>query len=346
MTAAERQLFFRVDADAENGTGHFMRCLSLAQHWLQHYGPASFAGRFPSALNRRLEQETISSFPISAAHPDPRDIEESLALLDRNALVVVDGYHFDSSYHDAVTAAGHRLAVIDDTAHLDRYGGQLLLNQNVYADELDYREAPAGRLLGLRYALLSREFRSYADKRSAASGGAARNLLVTMGGADPGNDTMSVLKAIANADRVFDIRVVAGAANRHVDEIRDFCESQSGDYELAVDTMDMPAMMDWADLAIAAAGTTSWELLYMGVPTVFIAIASNQEPIGTGIDKRGAGKYLGHRRSLDWSLVAETLLALAADDSERRSLADAGRNLVDGEGVVRVAEELKSLEEG
>ncbi|MGI9259312.1 MAG: glycosyltransferase, partial [Gammaproteobacteria bacterium] len=194
--------------------------------------------------------------------------------------------------------------------------------------------------------LLSRDFRSFADKRGKDCEDTARNLLVTMGGADPGNDTLSALQALADADAAFNVRVVAGAANRHVDAIQDFCRSQPGNYELLVDTKEMPAVMNWADLAIAAAGTTSWELLYMGVPTVLVAIASNQEPIGTGIEKRGAGKYLGHRDNLDWNVVAETSLALAADDNERRSLIDAGRALVDGEGVVRVADELRQMEEG
>ena len=341
MTADECHLFFRVDADTESGTGHFMRCLALAQHWRDRYGPVSFAGRFPKALERRLEQEAIATLSISETYPDQQDLKESLAFFSKESRVVVDGYHFDASYHDAIAAAGHRLTVIDDTAHLDRYGGQILLNQNVYADELDYSDAPDKRLLGLRFALLSREFRSYADRRKNDSERAARNLLVTMGGADPGNDTLSALRALADANAVFDVRVVAGAANRDIESIHDFCGSQPGNYELLVDTKEMPAIMDWADLAIAAAGTTSWELLYMGVPTVFVAIAANQEPIGTGIAKRGAGKYLGHRENLDWSLVAETSLALAADNNERRSLTDAGRGLVDGDGVVRVAEELR-----
>ncbi len=346
MAADDFPLCFRVDADAVNGTGHFMRCLALAQYWRAACGPVSFAGRFPRALERRLEQEGISVFPISMPHPEAQDLTEVLAIFSGRTTVVIDGYHFDAPYHDALAAAGHRLMIIDDTAHLGRYGGEILLNQNIYADELAYEVAPARKLLGLRYALLNRAFRDFADRRSDSCEPVARNLLVTMGGADPGNATLSALQALAAADADFNVRVVAGAANRHVDSIQDFCHSRSGHCELLVDTAEMPAIMDWAELAIAAAGTTSWELLYMGVPTVFVAIAANQEPIGAGIERHGAGIYLGRSKTLDWSLLAETSLTLASDDDRRRSSIDAGRHLVDGDGVVRVAEKLQRIEEG
>ena len=100
--------------------------------------------------------------------------------------------------------------------------------------------------------LLSRDFRNYAHSRTDDCEHVARNLLLTMGGADPGNDTLSALRALAAASAVFNVRVVAGAANTHIEAIQEFCDSQPENYELLVDTTEMPAIMDWADLAIAS----------------------------------------------------------------------------------------------
>ena len=346
MTTDECHLFFRVDADSEQGTGHFMRCLALAQYWRDHHGPVTFAGSFPKELERRLEKEAISTLSSSSQTLNEQDVKAALTEFSGDIYVVIDGYEFEAPYHDMITVTGRRLLVIDDTAHLNRYGGHILLNQNICANELIYKDAPDVQLLGSDYVLLSRKFRNVADRHREDCEHPARNLLVTMGGADPGNDTLSALRALKNANITLNVRVIAGGANLHADEIQDFCDSQPDNYELFVDTKDMPAMMNWADIAIAAAGTTSWELLYMGVPTIFLAIAANQIPIGAGIAQRGAGKYLGYREDLDWRLVVETSLALATDNQERRSLTRAGQDLIDGEGVVRVAEKLRQDQKG
>ncbi len=342
MAAEKSHLYIRVDAGAGLGTGHFMRCLALAQYWHDEGGQATFLGAYPAALSHRLQVERISAHAITAAHPDERDVEETVAMIPPGVPVVLDGYHFDAAYHYRLGENGRRLLIVDDTGHLDAYGGDMLLNQNVNAGAVEYRTAPATRLLGTRYALLGRPFRDWADERATAQPKHARNLLVTMGGADPNNDTLNALRALADTNVAgFSVRVVAGAANSHVDDLRSFCDTGTLNCELVVDTTEMPSLMAWADLAIAASGSTCWELAYMRVPTVYVAIAANQAAVGEGMASQGAGVYIGLRAQFDWGHVAETALALATDRDRRFELAEAAGMLVDGQGVVRVAEKLR-----
>jgi len=338
MAIAIPDLFIRADASSTIGTGHFMRCLALAQFWRDHQGQVTFVGQYPDALARRLEPEEISIHRIRAVHPDPADAEETLKLIPPHAPVVLDGYHFDEAYQHLMIREGRRVLVIDDTGHLEGYAGHALLNQNINAEDVIYNRAPDTRLLGTSYVLLGRAFRRRRDERDRAQPDIAKNLLITMGGADPNNDTLRLLNALAATDGVdLSIRVVAGAANAHIPQLQEFCDRHDNRYELIIDTDDMSKLMAWAHIAVAASGSSCWELAYLGVPSILVSIASNQIAIGKGMESRGAVVYTGHSEDVDWSLVAESTLSLAHDSQRRNDLKTAAIALVDGKGVERVA---------
>lgn len=341
----ETHVYFRVDASSRMGTGHFMRCLALAQYFRDQNRGVTFIGQFPRSLAQRLEREGISTHGLTAPHPDPADAKEVLALIQPHAAIVLDGYHFDPQYQSTLASEAQRLLIIDDTGHLDGYNGDVLLNQNVNAEDVIYLNAPSKQLLGTRYALLGRALRHRHSERNRPLPRVARNILITMGGADPNNDTAALLDEFAKENHTsLNIRIVAGAANPHQAQLRQFCALQGPNYDLVVDTDDMPALMIWADIAIAASGTTSWELAYLGVPSIFVAIAPNQEAIGEGIESRGAGVYIGRSEGIHWGQITDAALSLAQDSRRRSNIRDAATDLVDGDGVVRVAASLMNNE--
>jgi spore coat polysaccharide biosynthesis predicted glycosyltransferase SpsG len=100
---------------------------------------------------------------------------------------------------------------------------------------------------------------------------------------------------------------------------------------------DMPQRMAWADVAIAAGGSTNWELAFMGLPTMTIILAENQSPIAEHLHRRGVVHNLGWYSGLTPTTIAHTLEALLPDAARRGEMARRGRELVDGEGGRRVA---------
>ncbi|HSG64178.1 MAG TPA: hypothetical protein VLD39_04230, partial [Gammaproteobacteria bacterium] len=116
MTSGER-LFVRVDATSKTGLGHLNRCLALAQHWRATHGPVTFVGRYADGIGAKLAHERIDVAALAAMHPDPADLTAVLDLIDAPATVVLDGYHFDYGYQNAL-AASHRVLVVDDLGHL------------------------------------------------------------------------------------------------------------------------------------------------------------------------------------------------------------------------------------
>ena len=193
---------------------------------------------------------------------------------------MLDGYHFDPAYQKAIREAGYRLLVVDDTAHLPAYHADVLLNQNIYAPQLTYSYDPhTVLLLGPMYALLRPEFLVWKEWERHIPD-TARHILVTLGGGDSDNVTLKVIQALHDIRLPdLEIRVIVGPANPHRDSLVAAIEHGPHSVELLFDVTDMPGLMAWADIAVSAAGSTCWELLFMGLPSLVGVLADNQVPI-------------------------------------------------------------------
>ena len=213
-------LLIRADANSHIGTGHVMRCLALAQAWQAAAGKVIFITACESeALRRRLIGERLEVVALS----DPRDwqvVARALAA-HPDAWVALDGYHFDTAYQQRFKDAGHRLLVIDDLAQLDQYVADLVLNQNLGAQGLTYAHQPATRLLrGTDYVLLRKEFLSHLETRREAPE-RARKILVTLGGADPDNATLTIVRALQRLDAdSLEVVVAVGASYPYFDALQ------------------------------------------------------------------------------------------------------------------------------
>jgi UDP-2,4-diacetamido-2,4,6-trideoxy-beta-L-altropyranose hydrolase len=341
-------IIFRVDASPRMGTGHVMRCAALATAAMHKGWQVLFIGRIESDdLHSRLKDMGIDVIPVERPHPDPSDIEAILGLSAGNAednasssqhgWLVVDGYHFDSDYHQSVRNAGYRLLVVDDYNHLEQYDCEVLLNQNIGADCLNYRTATeTQQLLGPRFTLLRPEFLAWHDRKPETPE-KARRILVTMGGADPDNTTSKILQGLAIiADPDIEIKVVVGPANPRLSEITLITEQASFQGEVLHGVRDMAPIMAWADLAVTSASVTSLELAYMGVPMATVVLAENQEGLAAGLVERGAAIDFGSCDDLTPQQISQAVSSLLVDRIGRQAMSDAGQAMVDGRGAVRI----------
>lgn len=340
-------LLIRVDAGGRAGTGHLMRSLALAHAWAEGGGKAHFAvAQAPAGILQRLTSEGLAVARVRAPAAGVEDAAETAALLrDLGApWLVVDGYGFGAAYQGALRERGVRLLYVDDYGHIGHYDVDLLLNQNLYATPALYpSRAPRTRLLlGARYAMLRREFRAWRDRaRDTAPG--ARRVLVTMGGSDPDDATTMVLRALATRPEPrLEVLVVLGAANARVEAVRREGAMSPHGVRVLTDVRDMPALMAWADLAVTAAGSTCWEMAFMGVPMVAVVLAENQLPIARSLAAAGAARDAGWAAALEPARLADAIASLAAGADERRRMSERGRAVVDGLGASRVAHELRA----
>lgn len=341
-------LLIRADASAKIGAGHLMRCLALAQHWQKERGEVIVAAiGLPENMMKRLESEGICYKLISAEPGTDKDLNQTIQIVKEVGAkhIVIDGYQFDAGYQSRIRDVGIRQLWIDDYAHAERYCADIVLNQNIYAKPSLY-EGKYNRdvklLMGLDYVLLRQEFLSHKGKSKSVRD-ICTNLLVTLGGSDEPNMTGMVIDALMMLENEdLNVKVIAGPTNLHNESLIRKCEQQKSRFALLSNIADMPQLLDWADLAISAAGSTCWEMMYMGLPSVLIEIAENQSPIAKGLDQAGVMKNLGWFSDLNTETIANAIHQLIKNKSRREEMISRGYGLVDGNGRARVFESLVS----
>lgn len=304
-------IVIRTDASVKIGTGHVMRCLTLAKQLKRHGAKVMFVCReFEGNSISYIRDQGISVCSLPSIDTNESDLhwvkehwkldsEETVAVIneldDDVDLLIVDHYGLDSRWESSVRNAAKNIMVIDDLA--DRmHDCDLLLDQNYYLNmEERYKglvPVHCGQMLGPNYILLRDEFVQVASKPRVRTG-EIKNILVFFGGTDPTGETIKTLKAIKELD-IPEIRVnvVVGAANPRQQEVEQLCsEMPNTNYHCHVSNM---AELMWeADLAIGAGGATTWERCFMGLPALVIVVADNQRVAAKAMARQGIIISLG-----------------------------------------------------
>ncbi|MBA3015313.1 MAG: UDP-2,4-diacetamido-2,4,6-trideoxy-beta-L-altropyranose hydrolase [Proteobacteria bacterium] len=352
MTSQPRLLVFRADADTRTGAGHIMRGLALAQEWQSHGGEVVFVGHISGApLREWIKSEGFKLFAIDSPYPDLQDLTTFLPWLHERqgtpGWVVLDGYHFDTNYHQALRAAGWPLLIIDDYGNLPAYHADIIVNPNAYADKIHYHTQDQTLILGgARFAMLRKEFKQALDNKNPTANERVSqkkfHILVTMGGSDPDNITQKTIDAIHFMGRSdLAIKIIVGPLNPHRHSLESNLRNATSDAEILAPVTDMATLMRWADLAFSAAGSTCWELAALGVPVVTTILATNQERVATSLATRGVAVNLGWHHAWQVNHAAQILTNLLNDPQKRQSMRNKGQQLIDGQGCKRLTRSLQ-----
>jgi UDP-2,4-diacetamido-2,4,6-trideoxy-beta-L-altropyranose hydrolase len=334
-------LIFRADAGQQIGVGHVMRCLSLAQCWQEAGGQAIFViGGEVSSLSERLRAEDLRVSYLSTRAGSAQDAMQTaeIALQTGARWVVADGYHFTSDYQKHLKNSGIRVLLIDDRGYTGHCFADIVLNQNIYANDNLYqkRESDTRLLLGPKYVLLRKEFLKWQDWRRDIRDLASK-VLVTFGGTDPHNLTRKTLQALKKISiDSLQVAVVIGGNNPNHASFRSAVDELSAKIEFKRNVTDMAEPIAWADVAISAGGSTCWELAYMGLPGLVIVAAENQIPVAEDLAAAGVVENLGWHTDVSTQVISEALVRLLQSSEKRLAMSHNGRKMVDGKGVARV----------
>ena len=335
-------ILVRADAGPSIGSGHVMRCLALAKAWQRAGGQVSWlmAESIP-VLEERLRREGVSCSRLQVVPGSMSDGLQTIEEAQRQdaAWVVIDGYRFGPGYVRNLKAGGLRVLFVDDDGGFDSYPADLVLNQNVCATPAMYAhcETSSKLLLGSAYVLLRPEFITQRPRSVHVT--KARKVLITMGGSDPENITEKVMRALTTTD--VDLKVVIGGGNLKSDELIDLA-GISSKIEIEQSPDNMVPLMQWADIAISAAGSTCWELAYMGVPAIVIPCSIDQRSIAQGLAELGIAVSLGWHANLSEEAIRDAASGMLPDQAGRARMSERGRKLIDGRGAARVVEFLQN----
>ena len=354
---------FRADSSELIGTGHVMRCLTLAQRLRANGATVAFVCRDfeqGGALQAKSSDLDVFELPFLASDAvhakslrgynkwlavdwerDARETIGAIRQFGRPDWLIVDHYAIDSKWEAMVRPYVGRILAIDDISNRS-HECDLLLDHNYGHDDKRYNTfvpARCKQLLGTKYALLRDEFWE-ARKNLRARQGYIERVLVFYGGADSNNDTCKAMKALSELEKLTpQVDVVVGTANGRKNEIVRLAKKMTR-VNIHIDVNRMSNLMASADLCLGAAGTTSWERCCMGLPTLMTAVADNQISIAEAIDKAGAGIFLGQSKDVTDATIILALRDLAISPRGLIGMSQCALALVDGIGTQRVMNEL------
>lgn len=307
----------RVDSSSIIGSGHLMRCLTIAQRYHKEGHIVSFVCRdLEGSLAGLVKEQGFQLYMLPSIDKDDKltgygkwltvtqvqDATETVTIMqkmDKVDRLVVDSYAIDETWEKIVRPYTNEIFVIDDLANR-KHDCDFLLDQNYYLNKEDRYTGLVPKkcqlLLGPQYALLRDEFYE-AKAKMKPRGGQLHNILVFYGGVDATDETSKAIQALiglkSNGELSdTEIIVVVGGSNVKKDDIAILCR-QAG-FKFLCQVNNMAELMAEADLMLGAGGTTTWERCFLGLPAIVTAVAENQFQICEDCAVAGIIYYLGH----------------------------------------------------
>jgi UDP-2,4-diacetamido-2,4,6-trideoxy-beta-L-altropyranose hydrolase len=319
-------ILFRADASITLGTGHIMRCLTLARELKDGGAHVSFVTREGQGnLCDYIQKNgfTVLRLPQSIVWNQAVDAQETINILKEFQEVhwlFVDHYSLDKNWEMQIKPYVRNIGIIDDLADRSHHCN-LLLDQNFYLD-LDNRykqlvPAECKLFLGPQFALLREQFKKVALRERS---GELQRVLVFYGGTDPTNETTKALLALSNCNNL-QIDVIVGSGNPFKTDIQEICDIHSN-MNFYCQVENIAKFMNNADLALGAVGTATWERCYLGLPSVVTVIADNQCKIAADLAKMQALVNLGWYAEVTVAVLYDTISTFQHKSSLLRHLSE------------------------
>lgn len=297
------QVIIRADASSEIGSGHIMRCLTVARK-LQEAG-----------CHVRFWMESLEGNLIDYVETQGFS---NIVQAQQADLYIVDHYELGIEWERMIRPFAQKLAVIDDLAR--EHDCDLLLDQNVvpnYETRYDGKvPVHCVKLLGPKYLMMRDEFIEARQQKSMRNIEVKR-LLVFMGGSDPTNETMKVLSALIGFSFEH-VDVVVGAGNPVKEQIAEICMARGYHFHCQIDYM--ARLMGQADFAIGAGGATMWERCYVGLPSSATIVADNQRETTTLAGELKVTANVGWHEQVTAKTYKELLQDLHVQDMGEKGL--------------------------
>lgn len=335
---------FRADASASVGAGHIIRCLSLA------YAMARLGWRCRFAVNSEAPSivPSLQNVPFGLDFLDTAGRLPVELIKQGFELLIVDHYGLDAQYERWARHWASGIVVIDELA--DRpHDCDVLLDQTLYRTEATYKNCVGANthfLLGAKFSLLREQFktaREIALEYRESRKGELEHIIISMGSTDPSNASSWLLEAII--PELFDRRVtvVLGAGAPHVGSVEAIAERSGTGVQVRRDVFDMATLMSDVDLAVAAAGSASYERCCLGIPTLIITTGKDQEPNAYALAEAGAAIYLGRNEDVTLAEVQKAVRTVRDRPYDLRAMQKAASRVCDGDGAIRSARAITEI---
>jgi spore coat polysaccharide biosynthesis predicted glycosyltransferase SpsG len=253
--------------------------------------------------------------------------------------LVLDDYRIHDDYQQILKKHGFHWLQFDGAGQKNIYSDWVVnampgTTADLYTDKL---KTPATRLLlGPHYAVLRPEFSvPTAEKNTVQK---TPKVFVFAGGGDDKQVLTLLLASLLSMGEALTLCVVTTSNNPGLTDVANWIhQNGNGNVELHIDAGDMPALLRSCSMAVASAGTVTYEINCTGLPMVLFSMADNQIAQAQAWAASTGARYLG-----DYRQLAVAAIQSAVSESLKKTDQPVTR-LVDGQGARRIVQEMMAL---
>ncbi|HPF47932.1 MAG: UDP-2,4-diacetamido-2,4,6-trideoxy-beta-L-altropyranose hydrolase [Alphaproteobacteria bacterium] len=362
-----KKILIRADASTTIGTGHVMRCLTLATALKKSGCEILFLckdlkGNMAETIKKNgfqadllpVDYKNANQFPstmsIWTVADQRKDFDDCLGSIGnfKPDMIIIDHYSLDQNWHNLAREYVKNIFVIDDLADRN-HDCDFLLDQTFGINGKRYKDlVPENCVLfmGSQYALLREDFASkhQAALKKRKQRKSIETVLISFGGSDPDNISLIALRAceMLYPPKKISVDLVIGPSNQNQAELKNFIDKSPLDVRLHINTNKMADLMISADLALGAGGTTTWERCCLALPSIVVCLADNQRDTINALEKKGAIINAGNAESLSANKLSGMIYDLLDNPLRINDLRKISGEICDGTGAEKIVSSLKS----
>jgi len=333
------QIIFRCEFGAQYGFGHLMRCISLGQAFreFEHAQTFCFSRSNADGFKDLFDCTNMTHIQLPKKALGLRFAPHRHFELSDAFITVFDNYDVTEEQMITYKQNYPNLIAIDDLAdrvfHVD-----MIINQNLGSDQLEYKTINEPKLfLGAQYTLLRKNILNATRKKES------NRVFMSFGGGEVYDRIKGILGILLALDKDLDVNInvdfVINGNNYNKERIRNLVNICNRlQFNFVEKQMDLSPYMARTDFAVTAAGSTVFELAYLGVPQIVLVIDKNQEVTGQKINEMGLGTCLGDISHVESHSFEKTFLSFLHDDHMKQNMSKQAQTLIDGKGAQRIAD--------
>ena len=328
------KIAFRAEGNTEIGTGHLARCYAVAAGCMNLGHEVCFFSRKHSDYWLRDKRIPTQILPECNAIQEESNMFVSLASGWGANYTFIDSYELTPNCYEEINKKVPTV-VIDDYARIP-YSVSTLINANVFAESFDYSNCIVKKyLLGSQYIILREEF---VNTPLVPFNLKVSRILITMGGADVNNCTPFVLESLCNVQNV-QLIVIVGPLFKNLVDIENAASKCKSEVQILYSPNNLAEVFSFCDIAISSASTTTYELCSVGIPTILIQQADNQQMICNFFKRNDSIYVLDEFKLLTKQAVENAVLLLIGDAHKRQRMRESVLSLVSRNGVNNIIKE-------
>lgn len=349
------KILFRADASQEEGGGHLVRTLVIARELAKRGHDCILVTQEGSVDLIPGGREVLPKTNFSTKEVKINEFENAQAMCNtlpkewHADLTLIDSYRLPKSYQSEVRKFSRKIAVIDDMPWRE-HDADFLVDPTYNRQADEYKALLDSKTIvrtGVEFAPLREEFALHREtslkRRLTRTPNDTNHLVISMGLSDPLNVTAFAMEALLTLNLNFDLTVVIGKNSPYQNQIEELAKRFKKPATILIAHNQMAKLMSECDLFLGGGGSSSWERCCLGVATVQIILAKNQEDVTNSLVEHGAAMSLGYFEHLSATNMAQAISTYLTDFDLLAKTSRAAAQISDGLGALRIADELEKL---